>query len=415
MSRSFIKSLHEKRLKTWEEAKALADSVAEQKRDFSAEEQETWLRLNSEIDAIDERVKKLQEAEERAKESEETFRALLDQPVAEGRKAPEDKSADEQLRSWLSGASGGRALDIRPTAEERSTDLRTLSKLTAAAGANTVKTSFYNRLIAHLIEVSGMLSIGATILRTATGESIQVPKTTAHSANASIVAEAATLAANEPTFGQVTLDAFKYGFLIQISHELLNDTSIDLTGYLAMQAGRALGNGIGAHLVTGTGTNQPNGVVTASTTGVTGGTGVGGAYTADNLIDLFYSVIYPYRNSPSCAWLMKDASVATLRKIKDAYGEYLWQPALTAGNPDTVLGKPLFTDPAMPAVGLSAKSVAFGDFSQYFIRMVETLRFERSDDFAFSSDLVTFRAILRGDGDVVDTTGAIKVFAGGAS
>jgi HK97 family phage major capsid protein len=86
----------------------------------------------------------------------------------------------------------------------------------------------------------------------------------------------------------------------------------------------------------------------------------------------------------------------------------VWQPGLTAGVPDTILGKPLYTDPNMPAVGAAAKSVLFGDFSTYFVRQVEAIRFERSDDYAFNTDLITYRAILRGDGDQVDTTGAIK-------
>lgn len=264
-----------------------------------------------------------------------------------------------------------------------------------------------------MIEVSGVLQ---TLLRTASGEQIQVPKTTAHSSpSGAPIAEAGTLASSDPTFGQVPLDAYKYGILLQISHELLNDTGVDLAGYLARQAERALGNWLGGRLVVGTGTNQPNGVVTAATVGKTGGAGVAGMFTGDDLIDLFYSVIAPYRNSSSCAWMMKDSSIAGLRKIKDTTGQYLWAPGLTAGAPDTVLGKPLVTDPNVAAVALSAKSVVFGDFSTYFVRQVETLRFERSDDYAFNTDLVSYRAVVRADGDLVDTTGSIKVFQGNAA
>ena len=182
-----------------------------------------------------------------------------------------------------------------------------------------------------------------------------------------------------------------------------------------MQAGRALGNALGAHLITGTGTSQPNGVITAATTGVTGGAGVTGAFTADNLIDLFFSVIAPYRNSPSAAWLLKDSTLAAVRKLKDSTNQYLWQPSLQVGVPDTLLGKPTVTDPNVAAPALSAASVAFGDFSQYFVRLVNGIRFERSVDYAFNTDLVTFRAILRGDGDLVDTTGAVKKFVGNAA
>ncbi|MEU0831293.1 phage major capsid protein [Streptomyces sp. NPDC005969] len=410
----YIKRLKERRANVWEQTKELLDAAEGEKRDLTAEEEQTYQRLNADLDAIDARAKELHQAEERAKDAEAAFAGLLDKPQTTDRR-DHGQDTDAQLRAFFKGETGKRVFDVQPDEGERRTDLRTLSKLTAAAGANTVQTSFYTQLVQHLIEVSGVMQTSPTTLRTATGEQIQIPKTTAHSASASLVAEAGTLAPNDPTFGQVPLDAYKYGFLLQISHELLNDTSVDLTGYLSMQAGRALGNGFGAHLVTGTGTSQPNGVVTASTLGATGGTGVTGAFTADNLIDLYYSVISPYRASGSCAWMMRDSSVATLRKIKDTTGQYIWQPALTAGNPDTVLGKPLYTDPSVPAVALAAKSVLFGDFSQYFVRLVESIRFERSDDYAFNSDLVTYRAILRGDGDLVDTTGAIKYFAGNAA
>ncbi|MFF2405732.1 phage major capsid protein [Streptomyces sp. NPDC058092] len=418
----YIRRLKERRANIWEQTKELLDAAEKRGSEDSkltAEEEATYQRLNADLDAIDARAKELHEAEQRTKDAAAAFRSLLDQePAPEARKGAAKGEAD-RVRAWLTGQSGSRSLDIRPDSP-MPLDSRALSKLTAAAGANTVPISFYNRLVQHMIENSGVLATGPTVLRTATGEQMQIPKTTAHSASAGIVAEAGAMTPNEPAFGQVALDAYKYGFLLQVSHELANDTAVDLLGYLAMQAGRALGNGFGAHLVTGTGTSQPNGVLTASTLGKAGATGVVGAASGDDLIDLFYSVIAPYRNSSSCSWLMRDATVASVRKLKDGSGgagtgNYLWQPGLQAGTPDSILGKPLYTDPNMPAAALSAKSILFGDFSTYFVRQVESLRFERSDDYAFNTDLITYRAILRGDGDQVDTTGAIKYFAGAAT
>jgi HK97 family phage major capsid protein len=229
------------------------------------------------------------------------------------------------------------------------------------------------------------------------------------------VAEGDPITESEPVFGQVELGAYKYGALIQISRELLDDTGVDLEGYLAMQAGRALGNAFGAHAITGSGTNQPNGVVTGATLGKTGATGVSGAFSSDDLIDLFFSVIAPYRKSPAATWMMADSSIANARKLKDTTGQYIWQPGLQAGVPDTILGKPVLTEPNIASVATSAKSVVFGDMSQYFVRLAGGIRFERSDDFAFDTDLVTFRALMRADGALVDLTGAVKYFAGGAS
>jgi HK97 family phage major capsid protein len=276
--------------------------------------------------------------------------------------------------------------------------------------------------MAHLIETSGVMQAGPTVLNTTSGETIPVPKTTAHSSGA-LVAEAGTIATSDPAFGSVSLGAYKYGAKFQVSTELLADTGVDLEGYLSMQAGRALGNAFGVHALTGTGSSQPRGILTDTVAGATGATGISGGFGtqataaqgADYLITLFYSVIAPYRMSASCKWMMADGTAATIRKLKDSQGQYVWQPAVIAGQPDTLLGKPVVIDPNVPAIALSAKSVIFGDFSQYFVRIAGGIRFERSDDFAFDTDLVTFRALMRADSAMVDLTGALKHFVGGAS
>jgi HK97 family phage major capsid protein len=404
-----VKRLRERRLNVWEQAKAIADRASEENRAFEPAEQGEWDALNGEIDALDKRIKSAMDTEQRGKDADEAFNKLEGKPK-EQRGGGQEPSENTELRKFLRGE-GPRVYNINPTGP---VDFRALSKLTAAAGLNTVPTSFYDRLMAHLIETSAIMQAGVTVLNTASGETIQVPKTTAHS-SAAIVTEGGAIGASDPAFGQVSLGAFKYGTLIQVSRELLDDTGVDLEGYLAMQAGRALGNAFGAHAITGTGTGQPRGVVTDATLGVTGATTVVGVFNADNLIDLHYSVIAPYRQSQSCYWLMRDASVATARKLKDSTGQYLWQPSLQVGAPDMFNGKPVLTDPNVAATGLSAKSVLFGDFSQYFVRLAGGVRFERSDDYAFNTDLVTFRALMRADSALVDLTGAIKYFAGGAT
>jgi HK97 family phage major capsid protein len=126
-------------------------------------------------------------------------------------------------------------------------------------------------------------------------------------------------------------------------------------------------------------------------------------------------VIAPYRASASCKWIMKDATVGAARKLKDTTGQYIWQPSLQAGAPDMLLGKPVLTDPNVPGVACRRRAVLFGDFSQFFVRFAGGVRFERSDDYAFNTDLVTFRALLRADCSLVDLTGAVKYYAGNAA
>lgn len=409
------KTLRERRANVWEQAKALADRASDENRAFSGEEESQWTALNAELDALDRRIKAVLDGEQRAKDAEESMSKLRGEPRSQqpGSAGP---SSDE-FRAFLRGE-GPRAIDIAPTR----VNFRDLTKGSATAGGNTVPTDFYSRLVAHLIETSAILQAGATVLNTASGETIQVPKTTAHS-SAAIVTEGSAIGESDPAFGQVSLGAYKYGTLIQVSRELLTDTGVDLEGYLAMQAGRALGNAFGAHAVTGTGTSQPRGIVTDATLGVTGPTGTSTSFgtqsTAgqggDLFIDLFHSVIAPYRASQQCAWLMRDATAAVVRKLKNSQGDYIWQPGLVAGQPDRILGKPVYIDPNVAAAAASAKSVVFGDISQYFVRLAGGVRFERSDEFAFNSDLVTFRALMRADGSLVDLTGAVKYFAHSAT
>lgn len=419
-----IKRLRDRRLSVWNEAKGIADRASDENRAFSPEEQGQWDSLNTELDTLDKRIKSAIDTEQRHKEQEEAFNRLSGKPAEQrGGTGGQPEHRIQELRAFLRGDQGtGRTFEVRPD-QTTPADFRTLSKLTTGAGGNVVPTSFYNRLMAHLIEVSAILQSGATVLNTSSGETLQVPKTTSHG-TARLTAEAGTISAGDPAFGQAELGAYKYGVLIQVSRELIDDSGVDLEGYLAMQAGRALGNALGADLITGNGSSKPTGLLNNTTLGVTGPTGVTGGLGpvdatgtggADRLIDLFYSVIAPYRASSAAGWLVRDATMAVIRKLKDTTGQYIFQPSLVAGTPDMLLGKPIRTDPFMPAIATGAKSVAFGDMSQYFVRMAGGVRFERSDDFAFNTDLVTFRALLRADGILVDQTGAVKHFIGASS
>jgi HK97 family phage major capsid protein len=418
-----VNRLRDRRANVWEQAKELADRAAEENRSFSGEEQRQWDEANAELDALDSRIKSVLEGEARAKDTEEQFDKIHGARRSERRREPvgagvgareasgggggDASDVGTELRAFLRGESG-RSYTVAPT---QGLDIRSLVKGTNASGGFLVPTTFYDRLIQHLIETSGVLQTNPTVINTSSGEIIQIPKTTAHY-TATIVTEASSIPASESVFGQVPLGAYKYGALFQISRELLDDNGVDLEGYLSMNAGRALGNAMGAHFITGTGTGQPSGILAGATGAVTGATGVGGVPTTDNLIDLYYSVISPYRASRSASWLMNDTTVGRIRKLKDPSGAYIWQPSLVAGTPDTILGKPVYTDPYVATAATGAKSIVFGDFSQYFVRLAGGVRFERSDEYSFDKDLVTFRALMRADGCLVDLSGAIKYYVG---
>jgi HK97 family phage major capsid protein len=412
MASEVAKRLRDRRLNVWSEAKKIAEDAAAENRAFTPEEQGKWDAMQEEMRTLDTRIGAVLDTEKRAKAADDAFNDLEGRP-REGAQEQRQSDMAAEVRKWARGEEGaGRALEIRRQASGP-VNYRTL--LTTGTASSVIPTDFYDQLIAHLIEVSGVMQCGPTVLNTGGGETLQVPKTTAHSTAAS-AAQAGLIPSSDPTFSMQPLSAYKYGILLQVARELIDDTAVDLLGYLAMQAGRALGNAFGTDLVNGTGTSQPAGIVTTATTGVTGATtGVSGAPSYANLVDLEYSVIAPYRQSRSCYWLAADKTIGGFRKITDTTGRPIWEPSAVLGSPDLLLGKPLVADPFMPAQALSAKCIAFGDFSQYFVRLVGGVRFERSDDFAFGTDLVTFRAILRGDGTLVDRTGAIKLYVGAAT
>ena len=426
--------LRERRLNVWNENKALLDQVAEENRSFTAEEQGKIEAFNEELDNLDARIRTVLEQEQRSKDADAAFNRLSGGKTTvrggDGGSFPAARGSDgrdlnAELRSFARGdANSPRAIEIpwnpdspvmRMLKSGRPIEVRTLSTLTTGAGGNLAPTDFYDQLIAHLIEVSGVMQAGPTVLTTQGGEVLQIPKTTSHSA-ATSAAQAGTLATSDPAFGLAQLQAYKYGILIQVARELIDDSGVDLLGYLAMQAGRAIGNKFGSDLVTGTGTSQPTGFLPAATVGVTGTTtGVSGAPTYSNLVDLEYSVIAPYRQSRSCYWIAADKTIGGFRKILDSQNRPIWEPSMVLGSPDLLLGKPLVADPFMPAVATGATPVAFGDFSQFFVRLVGPVRFERSDDFLFNQDLVAFRCLLRGDANLVDLTGCLKKYQGAST
>jgi HK97 family phage major capsid protein len=413
-----VKRLRERRQNVWEQAKELSDTAVEDNREFSAEEQGTWDAYNGELDKLDERIQAVIKGEQRAKDADDAFDKLQGKPIT-GKRDDGKPDVVDEFRSFLIGGPGKpREFELKPESRTVPTSYRDLSKLTDAAGKFTVPTSFYNQLVEHMIEVSGILQAGPTVLNTGSGEVLQIPKTLTHTTNPAIVLEAGALLEADPTFGQTSLGAFKYGRLIQVTRELLTDTGVDLEGYLARSIGRALGNAFGEDMVVGAGTTEPRGIALDAGAGVTGPVGTTTTFGAqgtvgmgfDLLISLYHSVISPYRASRSAAFVMNDTTASLVRRIKTADGLYVWQPSVQIGAPDTILGKPVFIDPFVASPAASAESIFFGDWAAYFVRYAGGIRFERSDDFAFGNDLVSFRAILRADAALVDLTGAVKSF-----
>jgi HK97 family phage major capsid protein len=393
----YIRQQAEARAKAWEEAKALLDSAAAEKRDLSAEENQTYDRIMADLDQrslVIETMNAQADRENRAAEAMQGFEAQVKPAVA----VPAIDEA-ELIRSLARG-------EIRSHSFEK----RDVTK--GSTGA-PVPTSFYDQVIMLARHVGPMLET-STILNTAGGENLQIPSLSAYSVG-TVTSEAGAIGESDPTFNAFkTLGAFKYSFLTQISREMVEDAGVDILGFLAAQTGNALGYAVNNALTVGTGTTQPTGIVTAAGSGITGGTGVSGAFTADNLIDLVYSVDTAGRTLPGTGWQMNAQSISAVRKLKDSAGQYLFSPSLSADARDLLLGYPIFENPALVSPATSAKSVIFGHLPSYFARTVGGLRLDRSDDYAFQNDLITFRATMRVDGNLIQTS-HVKYFAGAAS
>jgi HK97 family phage major capsid protein len=388
-----LQSQVEARARIWEQAKEILDLADAEKRELTGEEKQSYERMTADLE---ERAKfiadarSLAERENRAAEAASSFE-IRNNDTASGDAATLRKLALGEIRS--------------ANFEKRD--------LTKGSTGAPVPTSFYDQVILLARTVGPMLET-STILNTSGGENLQIPSVSAYS-SASITAEGSAISESDPTMNSfVTLGAYKYGFLVQVSRELVEDSGVDLLGFVAENVGQGIGYAVNTGLTTGTGTTQPFGIVTQAAAGITGSTGVSGAFSADNLIDLVYSVDTIARRRPGAGFMMNAGSIGAVRKLKDTAGNYIFQPALSADQRDLVLGYPVFENPAMASTATSAKSVLFGDLKSYFVRQVGGIRLDRSDDFAFNTDLITFRATMRLDGNLPQTS-HIKRFTGAAS
>ncbi len=338
-----------------------------------------------------------------------------------GRYEREDRE-QAQVRAWLNGE-GPRQLRIpvRNAMRQREAIRNGVDPSTIQANlywdtgsiASGVPTFLAEQLYEVLEGQVAMLRMPTTKILTETGADMDFPRLTTHTLGTQVIAQGTAIGGTDPVFAKTTFGAYKYGALIGVANETIQDTGFDLLSLVARDSGRAVGRLVDADLVVGSGSGEPNGVMTAI--GGAGTIATGGSLitpTYEKLIDLQYSINNEYRNSGNAAWLMYDTTAGTLRKLRDGaggtIGAPLWQASVTGGvagyrQPDLLLGDPAFTDVNVASMASNAKIIAYGDWSAYYIRHVQDIVFERSDDYAFNQDVVFFRTTWRVDGDLLDT------------
>jgi len=385
-----INDMRATRAKTWEQAKAFLDSRRNDKGILGAEDTTTYERMEQEIVDLGHEI----ERQERIEAFERELNAHVGSPITS---RPESaQKADKK---------SGRASDEYRKAfwnhlrrRENAPELRNALQVgTDTEGGYLVPDEFEHTLVTALEDENLFRSI-AKIIQTASGDR-KIP-ISASKGEAAWIDEEGTYPESDDSFGQVTISAYKLGTIIKVSEELINDSVFDIESYIATEFARRIGAKEEAAFFTGDGSGKPLGILAA-----TGGAQIGvnaasaTALNADEVIDLYYALRSPYRKN--AVWVTNDATVKALRKLKDGNGQYIWQPSLTAGTPDTILSRPVKTSAYMPEIAGGAKTLAFGDFSYYWIADRQGRTFKRLGELFAPTGQVGFLGSQRVDGRLI--------------
>ncbi|MET9729342.1 phage major capsid protein [Streptomyces sp. NPDC006458] len=400
--RAAAKAALEKRANLVTEMRSVNDDAALS----DAEKRERIERLDADINGLEAEAR---EAIERG-EREAEVRSLTAR--AEGLFAPNGnrqeqrghgESLDEQFRAVARGESRGFEI------ESDGSELRTATTGSAANAGTTVASTFVREVMQALRESSPFMQAGVRVVTTQSGEKMEWPVKNGRLI-ASKVAEGATYPKSDMSFTRWEIDSHKVGVIAEATNEMLDDSALPLASLIAEDMGEAIADSTCAAFLKGTGTGEANGLLPAIT--LNAGTlslASTGTTATDKVVELQHAIISKYRRN--AYFYTSDAGVLFLRKLKDADGRYLWQPATTAGTPDTFLGKPITTDPNMEWATTKV-GLVYGDFSKYLVRFVRSVQITRSDEYGYDRDVVAWKARLRYDGGVTDGAAFAKLTLG---
>jgi HK97 family phage major capsid protein len=383
-----LRKLLEARARVWEEMKAIRDRAAENDDGtIRGEDEQAWQNANTEIERLGQQI----EQEERALQLDTVDRSRVPAPRDEHEEERDEATADERYAEAFDMFVRHGAQDL--TTEQRTVlrggfvsgqELRAQGVGTLTAGGYLAPKAWRDRIIEAADTIANVAAV-ADLLQTDSGEAMAWVTEDDTANEGAILAESTQVTEQDMAWGTSELGAYMYtSKLVRVSLQLLQDNAYDAEQRLGTALARRIGRAQNRHFTTGTGTAQPEGIVTNAVVGKTGATGQTTTVTYDDLIDLELSVLESYRADGR--YMFSDASLGGLRKLKDANGTYLWQPSLQVGAPNTINGHPYVVNNYMPAPAASAKSILFGDFREGFVvrrvRDVQLLRLaERYADF----------------------------------
>ena len=382
-----IMELRDKRATLWEGAKAFLDSHTDKDGKLSAEDAAAYDKMEADVVALGKDIERM----ERQAAIDAELAKPTAQPIVNAPKATLPEKVGRASNAYIEDF--GRHLRGKPLVHN------VLSEGTDADGGYLVPEEFERQIVTTLDEANVIRSLAKIII---TNSERKIPVASSNSV-AQWTPENGSYQESNPTFEQKQIDAYKLTDLIRVSQELLQDSAFNLETYIADQFARAFGIAEEQAFCVGTGIDQPTGIFTdkGGTLGVT--TASSNAVTVDELISLVYALKSPYRRNAK--FLMNDATVSLLRKLKDGNGAYLWQPSVQAGQPDRLLGYEIYTSPYVPMVAADAFTVAFGDFNNYWIADRTGRTVQRLNELYATNGQIGYVATERVDGKVILSEG----------
>ena len=387
-----LMEMRDKRVQSWNAAKAFLESHRGEDGTLSVEDDAIFNKMMDDVDKLGREIARMEKMEAVDVEmSKATSKPLTS--------APTTRMEDEPVSKTGRGGNGY-AKNFWNAMRSKSVSHEVLNALqvgTDSEGGYLVPDE-YERTLIEALEDQNIFRQLAHVIHTSSGDR-KIP-VVASKGTASWIDEEAQYPESDDAFGQVSIGAYKLATMIKISEELLNDSVFDMPAYIAKEFARRIGAAEEEAFFTGNGTGKPLGILAATGGAETGVTAAAAdKITMDEVIDLFYSLRAPYRRN--AVFIMNDATVKALRKLKDGQGQYLWQPSITAGTPDTILNRPVYTSGFMPTLATGNKTILFGDLGYYWVADREGRSFKRLNELYAPTGQVGFLASQRVDGKLI--------------
>lgn len=375
-----IKDLIEKRAKVWETAKNFVETHEDKNGVLSDEDTATYNKMEKEIEDLTAAIDRQQRAERREAEPAKPVNSpITGKPFMGDAKEVKKGRASDAYKDAMLSAMRSNFRNVSNVLQEG----------VDADGGYLVPEEYDRRLIDVLDGENIMRSL-ATKITTAGQHKINIADT---KPAAAWIEEGGALSFGDATFDHIYLDAYKLHVAIKVTEELLYDNAFGLENYIITQFGKALANAEEDAFLNGNGTGKPTGIFAANGGGQIAAT-LNAAIKSDDLIDLVYGLKRPYRKNAS--FIMNDATLASIRKLKDNNGAYIWQPSYKEGEPDRVLGYAVHTSAFAPT-----NAIAFGDYSYYNIGDRGSRSFAELRELFAGNGMVGYVAKERVDGKLI--------------